>query len=294
MMTVISLYLLAAAAVGTMVLSLWVISVLVRDASIIDMFWGLLFVVVAWLLLAHAEPVAARPELPPQPLLVVALVTVWGLRLSFHLFQRNFGRGEDARYRRWRRAGGAWWWLKSLWQVYLLQGAVALVVAAPIVAIHAHPGGATLGVLDWLGVGLWMLGFGFELFGDLQLERFRAESDNRGRVLARGLWRYTRHPNYFGDAAQWWGIGLIAVSFGNLWSLIGPLVMTAVLVRISGALLERGMRHTREGYDAYAARTSAFIPWPPRRHPVPPREGGAAIAANRRDVADSDAPGRPG
>lgn len=238
---------------------LWVISVAVKDSSIIDIFWGPFFVLVAWVLFFYS---AERSN--DEALLVLLLTTLWGLRLFFHLYFRNAGSGEDSRYQRWRANAGASWWWRSFFNVYLLQASIAVFVSAPIIGAMTAPASAVLSPLNVAGLLLWLLGFYFELNSDLQLTRFRARG-GRG-PLTEGLWRYSRHPNYFGDAAQWWGLGLIALSIANWWVLIGPIVMTTVFLRISSGMLEKGMKRTRPGYEAYQERTPAFIPWFPRRH----------------------------
>jgi steroid 5-alpha reductase family enzyme len=200
----------------------------------------------------------------PRRYLVLALIAVWGLRLGLHIFFRNRGHGEDPRYARWRQqAGDAWWW-KSYLKVFLLQGFVMWVIAAPIrvVAVSAEPDHIT--ALDVIGTCMWLIGFYFEAVGDLQLRRFKENPANQGQVMDRGLWRFTRHPNYFGDALTWWGIGAIALSGDLGWlALIGPALMTFLLMRVSGVvLLEQGMEKRRPGYRAYIESTNAFFPGP--------------------------------
>jgi steroid 5-alpha reductase family enzyme len=162
-----------------------------------------------------------------------------------------------------RASIGPRFWLVSLFLVFGLQGIIMNVVALPVVAgqLDASP----IGLWTVFGVALWTVGMLFEAVGDYQLARFKADSNNRGKVLDRGLWRYTRHPNYFGDFLVWWGIFFAALGQGSWWTAIGPLVMSILLVRVSGvSLLERSLKHSKEGYEDYMARTSAFIPWPPR------------------------------
>jgi steroid 5-alpha reductase family enzyme len=253
----LELYGLAAAAVLTTITLLWLISVAVRDASIIDVFWGPLFVVIAWVLFAaDLESVALKH------LVVLFLVTAWGLRLAFHLGARNFGAGEDTRYRLWRAHGGPNWWLKSFYRVYLLQGAIALVVATPIVA--AFRATETPFIVNWIGVPIWIVGFAMEAAADVQLTRFRSLPDSRELVLDTGLWHYSRHPNYFGDALQWWGLGILTFSGTTWWSVVGPLAMTLVFLNLSNDVIERGLLKRRPAYAQYIARTSAFFP----KHPA--------------------------
>ena len=180
---------------------------------------------------------------------------------------RNWGKGEDHRYAAWReRYGSAYWWV-SLFQVFWLQGALALVVSLPILAAGVGETPSSLGALDRLGAAVWVVGLAFESIGDEQLRRFKRDPANRGRVMDEGLWRYTRHPNYFGDAVAWWGIGLIGLATRLGWiALVGPMVMTFLLVSVSGvAMLEKTIAERRPGYADYVRRTSAFVPLPPNR-----------------------------
>jgi steroid 5-alpha reductase family enzyme len=191
---------------GAMVV-LWLVSLAIRDSSIVDIFWGPGFVLVNWVAFA------LTPEgFLPRKLLISVLVTLWGLRLGSHILRRNMGKGEDFRYAEWRRQAGASWWWKSFLRVFALQGAILLFVAAPIFAVHILGGPERWTWLDVLAVAVWAIGFLFESVGDAQLARFLADPANRGKLLDRGVWRYTRHPNYFGDATQWWGHYLVAAA----------------------------------------------------------------------------------
>ena len=247
----------AAVGIAVLMLSLWVVSVIIRDASIVDIFWGPGFVLVAWITFLVGTDEPGR-----RITLVVLLVTVWGLRLGGYLAWRNVGKGEDFRYRSMRRRHGDRFWLVSLGTVFGLQGVLMFVVSLPVQAATTS---APLGLLDALGVAAWLSGFFFETVGDAQLARFKADPANEGQVMDEGLWRYTRHPNYFGDFCVWWGIWLIAASGGAWWTVIGPLVMSALLMRYSGAgLLEKTISGRRPGYEDYVRRTNAFFPGPPR------------------------------
>jgi steroid 5-alpha reductase family enzyme len=244
-----------------LVTALWAVSVGVRDTSIVDVFWGSGFVVVAWVAFALGDGSAGRS------LLLALLVSAWGLRLTLYLARRNLGKGEDFRYAEMRRRHGERWPLRSLFVVFWLQGALMWIVSLPVQAAMSDPTPAGLGFLDWAGASLWAVGLAFEAVGDRQLSRFKADPANRGKVMDRGLWRYTRHPNYFGDFCVWWGIWLVALSTGSAWwTIVGPVVMSVLLIRVSGAArLERSLAKRREGYAEYVARTSGFFPWPPRR-----------------------------
>ena len=255
-MDFLALYELAALTVLSVVTVLWVVSVIVRDASIIDVFWGSLFVAIAWSLLSFSGAGTAGKVLP-----LVFMVTAWGLRLSFHLGARNFGEGEDRRYALWRAHGGPHWWIKTYYRIYLLQGAIALVVATPIIAVFYEP---DFRLFNAAGAVLWLLGLSIESIADVQLARFRATADSADGVLASGLWRYSRHPNYFGDALQWWGLALFALTPSTWWSPVGALAMTLVFVYVSTGVIERGLKKRRPGYARYAEGTSGLVPFAPR------------------------------
>ena len=247
----------------------WVLSVLKKDASIVDIFWGVGFVIAA-IVGRNAGGYA------PRKILVVILVGVWGLRLATHLAIRNLPHGEDPRYQAMRRRHGDAFWWRSLLIVFGLQLVLLWIVSIPIQVAMQSRSPDSLGTLDIAGMALWLVGFIFESVGDLQLVRFKADPANQGKVMDRGLWRYTRHPNYFGDAVLWWGIGLIALATHRWWAVVGPFVMTVLLLRVSGVpLLERRMKRTRPGYEEYVSRTSAFVPLPPRGGSGGlPRQGG--------------------
>lgn len=252
---------IAGAAVFGLVTLLWSVSLLLKDASIVDIFWGAGFVVANWLYFALTPG-----GFFTRKWLISALVTIWGLRLSLRILLRNWGKPEDFRYRRWREeVGGRWWW-QSYYRVFLLQGFLVWIISSPLLAAHIGPTLNWFTTLDGMGVVVWVVGFFFEAVGDWQLDRFKANEANQGKVLRTGLWRYTRHPNYFGDAVQWWAYYLIAVAAGGYWTFFSPIVMTELLTRVSGVrLLEESLRETKPGYQAYVETTSSFIPWFPRK-----------------------------
>ena len=198
--------------------------------------------------------------------LLVVMTTVWGLRLAGYLAWRNLGHGEDYRYRAMRKHWGPRFPIISLLTVFTLQGALMFVVSLGVQLGQAATS-PDLGVLAWIGAAVWAVGLAFEAIGDWQLARFKKDPANAGQVMDRGLWRYTRHPNYFGDACVWWGIALVAAETGlGRWGLLGAAVMTVLLLRVSGvALLEKSLSKRKPGYAEYVARTSAFVPLPPKR-----------------------------
>lgn len=244
-------------------MTLWfAASLLFRRADIADIAWGLGFIAIAvWLLVRSGAPDTVRQWV------MAALVTVWGLRLAWHVARRNLrpGHGEDPRYAAWRRDWGRWFTLRSYLQVFLLQGLFMLAVAAPVmVAGSADEGG--LGVFEVLGVLTWLVGFVFEALGDAQLAGFLKVPENRGHVMDRGLWSWTRHPNYFGEATMWWGLAVMCLGAPGGWlAFVGPVTITWSLLKVSGIpMLEAGWAGKPE-WEAYKARTSAFLPLPPRK-----------------------------
>ena len=245
-------------------LLLWAASLRLADASIVDIFWGPGFAIVAVATLLLTD------GYPPRQWLLTAMTAAWGLRLGVYLARRNLGHGEDARYAAWRQrvesAGGDFGRHSLLW-VFGLQGLLIIVVSLPVQVGQLATEPTRLGPLAWAGLGVWAVGVLFESVGDAQLRRFKADPANRGKVLDTGLWRYTRHPNYFGNACLWWGIWLTACDApAAAWTAIGPAVMTFMLLRVSGVtLLESSLQRTKPGYAEYVRRTSAFLPWPPRR-----------------------------
>jgi steroid 5-alpha reductase family enzyme len=244
---------------GSMVI-LWIISLQLKNSSIVDIFWGTGFVIANWVYFF------LTPDgFPLRKWLTGVLVTIWGLRLSFHILRRNWGKPEDFRYQVWRKEDGSRWWWLSFFRVFLLQGILMWIISAPLLAAQRGAKPAHIILFDVLGVIIWGIGFFFEAVGDLQLTRFKADPANKGKVMDRGVWRFTRHPNYFGDAAQWWGYYLIATFAGGWWMIFSPILMTLFLLRVSGvALLEKTLE-TRSGYQEYIRKTSAFLPWVPHK-----------------------------
>lgn len=250
----------AAGALAVVLLALWLLSLRLRDASIVDIWWGPGFAMVAWIAWALGQ------GWPARSLLVAVLVSAWGLRLGGYLFWRNHGKGEDPRYVAMRRHhGGRFAWV-SLFSVFGLQGVLQWIVSLPVQVGLALPGPAAWTAWDFAGTALVVTGLAFESVADVQLARFRANPANRGQVMDRGLWACSRHPNYFGDALTWWGIFCVAAATpAARWTAFAPALMTFLLLRVSGvALLERSIGKRRPQYADYVARTSAFVPWFPR------------------------------
>ena len=251
----------ALAAVVAMQVVVWAISVRRSDASIVDIAWGLSFVLMAWVGFATGDGASGRSWL------LAVLVSLWGLRLAVYLARRNLPHGEDQRYAAMRRKRPDTFAVWSLGSVFLLQAGLAWVVALPVTLAMSDPTPATLSPLTWVGVALWAVGVFFESVGDAQLARFKADPANKGKVMDRGLWRYTRHPNYFGDFCVWWGLFVVAAETGRaLIGVIGPVLMSVLLTRVSGKdLLEKTIGRRRPGYAEYVRRTNAFFPGPPKR-----------------------------
>jgi steroid 5-alpha reductase family enzyme len=248
-------------AVIVLMASVWPFSVIKRDSGMVDTFWGLGFVLVAWNTFAHCDGYIWRN------LLISILTTVWGFRLALHIYNRNLNKGEDPRYKTFREKAGKSYWFTSLFKVFLLQGILLWVISLSLQAAQMEHAPEAWTIQDTLGMGVWIIGFCFESIGDHQLAKFKADPANKGKVMDRGLWAYTRHPNYFGESLIWWGIFLIAMSNpANVWTIISPALITFLLLRVSGVTLtERTILDNRPNYRSYMERTSAFIPWFPKK-----------------------------
>lgn len=241
-------------------MSLWfVVSLIKKRNDVADVAWGLGFVLMTWVSFFISIDSGVRG------LLVGLLVSIWGLRLAWHIHARNKGKAEDYRYLAWRKEWGKWFYPRSYLQVYLLQGMFLFLIVIPVLLINKHAGSG-LGLLDFIGVAVWLLGFYFEAVGDAQLARFIKDPVNKGKLMQSGLWAYTRHPNYFGEVTQWWGIWLIALSVPNgLFAIIGPLTITLLILKVSGIpMLEKKMAEHPDFAD-YKKRVSVFIPYLWRR-----------------------------
>lgn len=252
--------LVSAITIACIMVCTWLVSVAIKNASIVDIIWGFGFAVNAIVLAATIDGDSTRQ------VLVAVLVGTWGFRLAAYLAKRNLGHGEDWRYKAMRKKKGAAFPIISLVTVFGLQGVLMFVVSLPVMYANADssPG---IGPIAVMGVMAWIVGFAFEAIGDAQLAKFKKDPANAGKVMNKGLWSLTRHPNYFGDSLMWWGVWVIAAETGSgVVSIIGPIVMTFFLLKVSGVpMLERSLAKRREGWDEYVATTSGFIPRPPKR-----------------------------
>lgn len=239
----------------------WLLSIWLKDAGIADIFWGLGFIIANIVYFSQSEIFHYRK------LLMLALVSIWGLRLATHIYLRSRGKAEDYRYRAWRKENGTSWWWWSYFKVFMLQGCLLWLISLPCLAVQYSPHQPTLpNMVDILGLLAWGIGFFFESVADWQLTVFKFKPQNKGKLLTSGLWQYSRHPNYFGDALQWWAFYLLALNVGAWWSIISPLLITWLLLRVSGVpMLESSLKQSRPEYRDYINRTNAFLPWLPKR-----------------------------
>jgi steroid 5-alpha reductase family enzyme len=257
----LQIYLQALLVILSLMTVLWIISIVIKNVSIVDLFWGFGFVAAAGFYYLKTESSG------PVKNLVMILAAIWGLRLSVYLTWRNAGKGEDFRYRQFRQNYGEnrYWWI-SFFQTFLLQGVLMWLISAPLLGAQYYSEGSPLGFIDYFAVALWLTGFIFEAGGDWQLAAFRGNPSNKGKVLDKGFWRYTRHPNYFGDSAVWWGFGLLCLNAGSYVAALGSLLMTALIIKVSGvALLEKSLKEQKPEYREYIRKTSPFIPWFPKK-----------------------------
>jgi steroid 5-alpha reductase family enzyme len=252
------LYCLGLAAMLTVATTTWVVSVMKRDVSIVDGVWGPMFVFAAVVYATGTDHSTGRTAF------ILALVALWALRLSGHIIWRNWGEPEDRRYRDIREKYEPHFALKSLGIIFWFQAGLAWIISMPL--WQALTVRVEVGAFDVLAVTAWAVGMTFESIADWQLAQFKANPDNQGKVMDRGLWRYTRHPNYFGECLIWWGFYLFAVQTGGWWTAAGPLLLNYLLLKFSGVpLVEHTIVERRPAYREYVARTNAFIPGPPKR-----------------------------
>lgn len=256
-----TLFFQASSIILILVTLLWIWSVFIKNVSIVDIFWGLGFVVV------NTFYVFMSGELNARKIVILTLVCIWGFRLAIYLAIRNIGKGEDFRYQEFRQNYGPkrYWWF-SYFQTFLLQGILIMIISLPLLGINYNNSNGNLQILDYLGIIIWIIGFTFETVGDFQLSNFKRDSKNKGKILHTGLWKYTRHPNYFGDSAVWWAYGIFSIAAGSYWQAIGAVIMTLLILKISGvSLLEKTLKETKPQYKEYIQKTSSFIPWFPKK-----------------------------
>lgn len=233
-------------------------SVLFRRNDVADIAWGLGFIVVSWL----GFTIGPKTD---RSILVSILITLWGVRLAWHIYHRNRKKQEDFRYNTWRVQWGKWFYLRSYLQIYLLQGVLLFIIALPVLVIHQHTNNSFT-VLDGIGFIVWTIGFLFEAVGDAQLASHTKNPNNKGKLMQTGLWRYTRHPNYFGEVTLWWGIFFIVLSVPNGWAtIIGPITITILILFISGIPLLERKYSGRPDFEEYKNHTSIFFPLPPKK-----------------------------
>lgn len=229
------------------------ISLWKRNNGLVDIAWGLGFVLIAISTHRAFEKITSASQV------VTILTTLWGLRLSYHLFRRNWGKKEDFRYAAWRKEWGKWIVPRSFFQIYMLQGVLMLIIALPIIVTNSTPQLFVVPVMS--GVLVWLVGFFFEVVGDAQLRAFVSNPDNKGQLMTTGLWQYTRHPNYFGEAVMWWGIWIISLgTVYGIYTVISPLLLTFLLLKVSGVPMLEKKYEGRKDWDAYKQKTSMFIP----------------------------------
>jgi len=255
------LFLQASLLIWILVTMLWIWSVIIKNVSIVDIFWGVSYVVI------NAFYVFNSGELNARKILILVLVSIWGLRLSIYLAIRNIGKGEDFRYQEFRRQYGVkrYWWI-SYFQTFILQGVLIIIVSLPLLGISASDQGGDLTLLDYLGIVVWIIGFAFEAGGDFQLSRFKKNPANKGKVLNTGFWKYTRHPNYFGDSTVWWSFAIFSIAAGSYWQIVGSVIMTLLIIKVSGvALLEKTLNKSKPQYEEYIRKTNSFFPWFPKK-----------------------------
>ena len=260
-MTFFQIYFEALLVILILMSTLWVFSVIFKNVSIVDLFWGAGFVLTAGFYFISTNGFELRK------IILMILVSLWGLRLSGYLTWRNWGKGEDFRYREFRKKYGEnrYWWI-SFFQTFLLQGILMWLISAPLLGAQYYGHEKNLGFLDYIGFLLWIIGILFEAGGDSQLAAFKANPLNKGKVLDTGFWHYTRHPNYFGDSSVWWSYGFICLGAGSYLPALGSLLMTLLIIKVSGiALLEKSLKDQKPQYRNYIVKTSAFLPWFPKK-----------------------------
>lgn len=243
--------------VGAYMTGWFLLGQFIKRNDVVDIGWGLGFILLAWTLFYN------RPSV--QLSLVAILITVWGVRLSAHILLRNVKKPEDYRYKQWRLDWGRWQFVRSYFQIYLLQGILMIIISAPVIVLFMD-GMDNLTPINLLGILVWLFGFSFESISDYQLGKFIKNKSKSSKVLETGLWKYSRHPNYFGEVTQWWGIWLVSIGASySAWAVIGPIAITLLILKVSGIPLLENKYKDNHDYQLYASKTSKFIPLPQRR-----------------------------
>ncbi len=251
-------YLYSALAIFCYMVVVFLWATAIKDNSIVDIGWGMGFVVVG------GVGLALQGALSSYHLVLFGMIAIWAVRLSSYIFTRHSNTGEDYRYAQWRKEWGKYVVPRAFLQIFMLQGVFMYIIALPIIVAMASA--VTLSSVSYLGIAIWLIGFLFEAIGDYQKSKFKANPANNGKIMQSGLWRYTRHPNYFGEALLWWGIFVFVVPAGYWYiSIISPIVLTFLLTKVSGvAMLEKKYTGNKE-FEAYAQKTNSFIPWMPKK-----------------------------
>jgi len=260
-MTFLEIFLKAFIVIMSMMTTLWIISIIIKNVSIVDMFWGFGFVLTCGFYLYSSN------DFSVYKILITILVALWGLRLSIYLAWRNIGKGEDFRYKQFRKDYGEnrYWWI-SFFQTFLLQGVLMWIISLPLLGALYYQNSVGLNIFHFIGIFFWIIGITFEAGGDFQLARFKSNPENKGKVLNTGFWKFTRHPNYFGDASVWWAYGFFCIANGSYIPVIGSIIMTLLIIKVSGvALLEKSLKEKKPEYAEYIRKTSSFIPWFPKK-----------------------------
>lgn len=255
----LSIILTSAVIILVLMTGTWLLSVILKEMSIVDVGWGLGFVI---LTIFHASRL---DSLEPKQFLICYMIALWGFRLALYILVRNWGKGEDPRYKAWRKDWGKDTWWISYFKVFLLQGVLMLIISLPVQSVMFQSGDS-IGFLQIAGVCIWGLGFFFETIADLQLYLFKRKPSNKGGVMQSGLWKYSRHPNYFGETLVWWGVFLVSAGSGYLLlSLISPVLITFMLLKVSGVTMVEARYEGNDAYSKYKRNTSPFFPLPPKK-----------------------------
>ncbi len=238
----------------------FIVSLLTKRNDVADIAWGGGFLLVTWFSFFWSKEYSIRS------IVVSSMVTIWALRLSLHVYFRNRFKKEDARYEAWRLSWGRWFYVRSFFEVFMLQGVLFLIVVFPVV-VNNLSGSTKFSLLDFFGIFVWLIGFLFEVVADNELKNFLKKRENRGKIIQTGLWRYSRHPNYFGEVTCWWGLFIMALSIpGGVMGIIGPLTITFLILKVSGIpMLEERMK-LKPGFEDYAKKTSIFFPLPAKKN----------------------------